>query len=169
MIPPRGWTRGFGVTAATLVVAAAAVMATTAGVAHAEAAFRKKKAPSSDASGTEASPSGGETSGEIGNSTEGGEAPAPKGTYVPQAEDKDRPHDPALLAPTPADAALAKKAKKEEGPPFYTKWQFWAITGGVVVGAIAAIWAGSKLVHEMGGGDVRGCNRDYSGCFGEGH
>ena len=58
MIPPRGWTRGFGVTAAALVVAAAAVMATTAGVAHAEAAFRKKKAPSSDTSGTEASPSG---------------------------------------------------------------------------------------------------------------
>jgi hypothetical protein len=28
--------------------------------------------------------------------------------------------------------------------PFYEKWQFWAIAGAVVVGAIALIWGGRR-------------------------
>ena len=85
-----------------------------------------------------------------------------------QVEDADKPKDGSLLEKKPADAALEQKA----APPqvaFYEKWQFWAIAGAVVVGAIALIWGGQALAHQLNGGDVRPCNMDFKDrCFGEG-
>jgi Rieske Fe-S protein len=160
----RRLTRALLVVGASLAVVVASLV--PAGVAHADVAFRKKKAP---AAGDEAAPSGGEIENAPATDSEAPEKP--KGEYVPQAEDKDKPRDPSLLGASAADAAVKKEAarKKEEGPPIYTKWQFWAITGGVVVGLVAAVWGGTKLVHSMNGGDVRPCNPMFAGCFGEGH
>ena len=158
-----------------MTVVAWMVLAASAGAARADFAFRKKKPPATDTSATEAAPSGGAQKGELDNSganTAGGAAgteAAPAGgaaaddstpkPAVPQAEDTDRPHDRSLLAKTPADAAVQKQGRpQDEGPPFYRKWQFWAVTGAIVVGAVAAVWGGSKLVHEAGGGDIRPCN-----------
>jgi hypothetical protein len=84
-----------------------------------------------------------------------------------QVEDNDKPKD--LLGKKPADAAVEQKKQEVAGPPFYEKWQFWAIAGGVVVGAIALIWGGQALAHQINGGDVRPCNMMFDGrCFGEG-
>jgi hypothetical protein len=154
-------------------VVASVTLASAGGLARADVAFRKKKAPTTESSATEASPTGGE----VDKST----APPPAGTeaapaaaaqtqYVPQADDTDRPHDPSLLTKTPADAAVDKQARqRDEGPPFYTKWQFWTVTGLIVVGAVAAVWAGTKLAHEAGGGDIRTCDTmRFVGCFGQG-
>jgi hypothetical protein len=159
------------VVVAIAVVAVATLM--PAGVARADVAFRKKKPTTSD-SATEASPSGGEVEGKADAPAADDEAPAAapaKTDFVPQAEDKDRPRDPSLLDQRTAEAQLAAKAKKkDEGPPFYTKWQFWAIAGGIAVGLVAAIWGGSKLVHEANGGDVRPCGMSFNdGCYGQGH
>ena len=110
----------------------------------------------------------GEGSGEIG----GADSEKPKQTYSLQASDPDAPTDPAALAAkkkAAADAELAKKSKpKDEGPPIYQKWQFWAIVGGVLVGLAGAAYATSKLVHSINGGDVAPCPMNYVGCYGEG-
>ena len=101
-----------------------------------------------------------------------GDEPSSKsasGSTADQAEDSDKPKDPSLLDKTAADAAVAKQKEAPVGPPFYEKWQFWAIAGAVVVGAIALIWGGQALAHQLNGGDVRPCNMDFQGrCFGEG-
>jgi hypothetical protein len=110
----------------------------------------------------------GEASGEIG----GADSEKPKQTYSLQASDPDAPKDPAVLAAqkkAAAEAELAKKSKpKDEGPPIYQKWQFWAIVGGVVVGLVGAAYATSKLVHSINGGDVAPCPMGYLRCYGEG-
>jgi hypothetical protein len=84
-----------------------------------------------------------------------------------QAEDSDKPKD-GILDKKPADEAVA--AKKAEAPktPFYEKWQFWALTGGIVVGAIAAILIGGQIAHQMSGGDARPCNPSFTRCYGDG-
>ena len=111
----------------------------------------------------------GEGSGEFGGATD---SEKPKQTYSLQASDPDAPTDPAALAAkkkAAADAELAKKSKpKDEGPPIYQKWQFWAIVGGVLVGLAGAAYATSKLVHSINGGDVAPCPMNYVGCYGEG-
>jgi hypothetical protein len=85
-----------------------------------------------------------------------------------QADDADKPKDPSLLDKKPADAAVAQK-QQPAGPPFYTKWQFWAIAGAVLVGAVVLIIGGQALAHQLNGGDVRPCNMTFEGrCFGEG-
>lgn len=94
------------------------------------------------------------------------EEPKAKPDYTPQADDTDRPRDKSLLSPKPADAAVASKAQE---PAFYEKWQFWAITGGIVVGAVAAIYGGITLYHSLNGGDVRPCNPMFISCAGQGH
>jgi hypothetical protein len=155
-----------------MTVVAWMVVAANAGAAHAEVAFRKKKPPTTDSTGTEAAPTGGDqkaagdsAGAASGGAAAGGEAAPAEDTTpkpaVPQAEDPDRPHDPSLLAKprTGADVTTEKQGRpQDEGPPFYKKWQFWAITGAIVVGAVAAVWGGSKLVHEANGGDIRPCN-----------
>ena len=84
-----------------------------------------------------------------------------------QVEDNDKPKD--LLEKKPADAAVQQKKQEIAGPAFYEKWQFWAIAAAVVVGAVAVIWGGSALAHQINGGDVRPCNMMFNGrCFGEG-
>jgi hypothetical protein len=86
-----------------------------------------------------------------------------------QAEDSDKPKDPSLLDKKEADAALAKQKQAPVGPPFYEKWQFWAIAGAVIVGAVVLVWGGSALYHTINGGDVRPCNTTFQDrCFGEG-
>jgi hypothetical protein len=91
-----------------------------------------------------------------------------KSTTADQVEDADKPKDPSLLDKKPADA-VAQQQQAPIGPPFYEKWQFWAIAGAVVVGAVALIWGGSALYHTLNGGDVRPCNPDFQmRCFGEG-
>jgi hypothetical protein len=86
---------------------------------------------------------------------------------INQVEDNDKPKD--LLAKKPADAALQQKQQEAAGPPFYEKWQFWAIAGAALVGLVALIWGGQALSHQINGGDVRPCNMDFMGrCFGEG-
>jgi hypothetical protein len=165
MTPPRGWNRGLVWLGAVLAV----ILVT--GSARADVVFRKKAPAATDSAGAEASPTGGEAA-----ATEGGES-APKVETVPQAEDKDFPEAEQLRQKKAADAALARQmkaaqdSKKNEGPPLYTKWEFWAITGGAVVAGVLAIWAGSAVWHQMRGGDVRGCDRMTStpvGCYGAG-
>jgi hypothetical protein len=154
MTPPRVKTPGI-VIMAIAVVATATVM--PAGVEEAPA---------------EVAPSGGEAA-----AAQGGEAPAadgeapppPKTEYVPQADDKDRPHDPSLLEQNPADAAVAAKAKAKAEPPIYTKWQFWAIAGGGLVAVTAAIIGGFVIAHQVNGGDARACPTTfYNACYGQG-
>jgi hypothetical protein len=84
-----------------------------------------------------------------------------------QAEDTEKAKDKSLLAKGPADEAVAKKNQGGD-EAFYQKWQFWAITGAVVVGAVALIWGGSELYHAVNGGDVRPCNPSFTACFGQG-
>jgi hypothetical protein len=95
------------------------------------------------------------------------ETPKASAPEAPQAEDTDRPKDKSLLAKQPADAAVAQKGQAGQ-EAFYQKWQFWAITGGVIVGAVALVWGGSALYHSLNGGDVRPCNPMFIGCFGQG-
>jgi hypothetical protein len=154
-------------------LSAVLVVVLVGSAAHAEVVFRKKApAPQSGDDSGEASPSGGEPG------TEGapaGEA-ADKTPGALQAEDKDTPEAQAQRDKARADAALARQMKNaelskhhDEGVPFYTKWQFWAIAGGVLVGGALAIWGGSAVWHQMQGGDVRACPVDATtGCFGEG-
>jgi hypothetical protein len=95
------------------------------------------------------------------------EAPKAAVPDAPQVEDTDKPKDKSLLAQTPADAAVTKKnAGGDEA--FYQKWQFWAVTGGIVVGAVALFFGGRALYHSVNGGDVRPCNSAFLGCFGQG-
>ena len=84
---------------------------------------------------------------------------------IDQVQDPDKPKEPSLLAKKPADAAVQKKAA---GEPIYTKWEFWAIAGGAVVVTVLAVIAGQHLVHQLNGGDVRPCNANFIGCYGEG-
>jgi hypothetical protein len=98
---------------------------------------------------------------------EDNEAPKAASPEASQAEDTDRPHDKSLLAKQPADAAVAQKGQADQGA-FYEKWQFWAITGGIVIGAVALILGGNALYHSLNGGDVRPCNPDFIGCYGQG-
>src|SRR5262245_16759196 len=97
-----------------------------------------------------------------------GDEPSSKSSSGSQADDADKPKDPSLLDKKPADAAVAQK-QQPAGPPFYTKWQFWAIAGAVVVGAVVLFIGGQALGHQLNGGDVRPCNMMFEGrCFGEG-
>jgi hypothetical protein len=162
---PRGnGTRALAVGVAVLVALAVTLPAPGA---LADVAFRKKKAP---VSSDEAAPSGGEATGEIGNAPAEGEAtPAPKTQYVPQADDKDRPRDPSLLDKPPEGTVTAKPAKKDEGPAWYSKWQNWALIGGIAAGVALVVVGGSFVVHSASGGDVRACNmKAFFTCEGQG-
>ena len=94
------------------------------------------------------------------------EAPKASVPDAPQVEDTDKPKDKSLLAQQPADTARKSQAGDEA---FYRKWQFWAVTGGIVVGAVALIFGGQALYHSINGGDVRPCNPMFIGCGGQGH
>ena len=97
-----------------------------------------------------------------------GDEPSSKSSTADQVEDNDKPKDPSLLDKKPADAAVAQK-QQPAGPPIYTKWQFWAIAGAVVVGAVILVLGGRALYHTINGGDVRPCNPTFMDrCFGEG-
>jgi hypothetical protein len=98
---------------------------------------------------------------------EDNEAPKAAAPEANQAEDTDRPHDKSLLAKQPADAAVAQKGQADQ-EAFYEKWQFWAVTGAIVVGAVGLIVGGSYLYHSANGGDVRPCNSMFIGCYGQG-
>jgi hypothetical protein len=167
MTAPPAWKRGF-VSLGVFLVAAM-----VAGGARAEVAFRKK-APASGDTPAESSPSGGDIGTEA---APAGEGAADKAAAAAQAEDKDTPEAQAQREKARADAALARKARnaqlakaQDETTPFYQKWQFWAIAGGVVAGAVLAIWGGAAVAHQLGGGDVRACSmtNDPAGCFGQG-
>lgn len=97
---------------------------------------------------------------------------APSKTDAPssaQVEDTDRPKD-SILDKKPADAAVAsKKAEAPAGPPFWEKWQFWAVAGGIVAAGVIAVIAVPKIAHQINGGDVRPCAMMFQNrCFGEG-
>jgi hypothetical protein len=177
MTAPPVWKRGFVSLGVVLVVVMVAGGARADLVLHDDAVFPneavfRKKAPPADSA--EAAPSGGEVGTEA---APAGEPGAESGSHGPQAEDKDFPEAQAQRDKARADAALQRQMKnaelakqKEQGEPFYNKWQFWAITGGVVVGAVLAIWGGSAIIHQINGGDVRACDMSRFGmnCFGEG-
>jgi hypothetical protein len=85
-----------------------------------------------------------------------------------QIEDTDRPKE-SILDKKPADAAVAAKKKETvSGPPFYEKWQFWALVGGVVAGAVITVFAAQKISHQVNGGDARPCSPNFITCAGEG-
>jgi len=142
-----GFTRGMGtVTLAALVLGALVALAPV----------RSAHANSDEASG------------ELGGE---GEKPKSDKPYALQATDPDAPQDPAVVAAkkkAAADAALVKQQKKDEGPPVYQKWQFWALTGAVVVAVVGILIGGSYVLHSMSGGDVAQCPSTYAGCFGQG-
>jgi hypothetical protein len=96
---------------------------------------------------------------------EDNEAPKAAVPDAPQVEDTDKPKDKSLLAQTPADTAKKSQAGDEA---FYQKWQFWAVTGGIVVGAVALFFGGKALYHSINGGDVRPCNPSFIQCYGQG-
>ena len=96
---------------------------------------------------------------------EDNEAPKAAVPDAPQVEDTDKPKDKSLLAQQPADTAKKSQAGDEA---FYQKWQFWAVTGGIVVGAVALFFGGKALYHSANGGDVRPCNPSFLTCFGQG-
>ena len=157
-------TRALAVGTAVLVALAVTLPAPGA---WADVAFRKKKAPAS----SEAAPTGGELEGAPATeASDEAPAAAPKtAPTVVQAEDKDRPRDPSLLD-KPPEAAVTKAAPKNEGPAWYTKWQTWALVGGVAVGLALVIVGGSLALHSAGGGDVRACNNTaFLTCAGQGH
>ena len=83
-----------------------------------------------------------------------------------QAEDTDTAKDKSLLTHKPADDAVASKQADQA---FYEKWQFWAVTGGIVAGAALAAVGGYFLYHSLNGGDVRPCNANFLGCYGQGN
>lgn len=86
-----------------------------------------------------------------------------------QADDSDKPKD---LDKKPAEPGVDLKAKPPAAPsePFYTRWQFYALAGGVIVALVVVVLGGRALAHQLNGGDVRPCNPDFMGrCFGEGH
>jgi hypothetical protein len=100
-----------------------------------------------------------------------GDSPSSKSSSdgMGQVEDGDKPKDSSLLEKKPADAAIEQQKQAPVGPPFYEKWQFWAITGAVLVGAVALFFGGRALYHTINGGDVRPCNMSFqTRCFGEG-
>ena len=93
----------------------------------------------------------------------------PSKTEASQTEDKDAPKD-SILDKKPADAAVAAKKAEPPAKPFYEKWQFWALTGGIIVGGIVTILAAQKIAHQMAGGDARPCNTmAFITCTGDGH
>ena len=96
---------------------------------------------------------------------EDNEAPKASVPDAPQVEDTDKPKDKSLLAQQPADTAKKSQVSDEA---FYQKLQFWAVTGGIVVGAVALIFGGQALYHSINGGDVRPCNPSFLGCYGQG-
>ncbi len=96
---------------------------------------------------------------------EDNEAPKASVPDAPQVEDTDKAKDKSLLAQTPADAAKKSQAGDEA---FYQKWQFWAVSGAIVVGVVAAIWGSITLYHSLNGGDVRPCNPSFIHCYGQG-
>ena len=87
-----------------------------------------------------------------------------------QADDADKPKDPSLLDKNAADAAVAKQKQQQApvGPPFYEKWQFWALTVAVVVAGVGLFFGTRAILHGATGGDVRPCNPMFLGCGGEG-
>jgi hypothetical protein len=95
------------------------------------------------------------------------EAPKTSAPEPSQAEDTDRPHDKSLLAKQPADAAVTQKGQADQDA-FYQRWQFWAVAGGIVVGAVALFFGGRALYHSLNGGDIRPCNPSFIGCYGQG-
>ena len=54
------------------------------------------------------------------------------------------------------------------GPPFYEKWQFWVLAGVVAVAVVGLAWGAIALSNNLSGGEVRPCNMQFVGCFGEG-
>ena len=92
-------------------------------------------------------------------------------TAPSQVEDTDKPKDPSLLDKKPADAAVAAEEQAPVGPPFYEKWQFWAIAGGVVVGAVALDLRRPGARSPASTAATSGpATMDFQGrCFGEGH
>jgi hypothetical protein len=165
MTSPRVCKRGYVTTSALVMVAS--LMALTGGSAKADFVFRKKPPAATDQATDDSSPSGGEP---------GAEAAAVPAATAPQSEDKDYPELQADKEKKAADAALAREARKaqldrekEKGTPIYDKWEFWAITGAVVVGAVLTIWGGSAILHQMNGGDIQGCPMTATDrCFGQG-
>jgi hypothetical protein len=110
--------------------------------------------------------------GEKGGEFSGAEGEKAKPQYTLQAADPDNPTDPEAVAAkkkAALEAEIAKKKKPvDEGPPVYQKWQFWAIVGGVLVALAGAVYATTKIVHSVRGGDVAPCPMGYAGCYGEG-
>jgi hypothetical protein len=91
----------------------------------------------------------------------------PSSSEPGQVDDGDKPKDPSLLDKKPVDAA-AQKQQAPVGPPFYEKWQFWVLAGVVAIAAVGLVWGGIALSNNLGGGEVRPCNPQFIGCFGEG-
>jgi hypothetical protein len=154
-------------TGALVVVASLMAIPITGGAAKAELVFRKKPPAATEDSGLEGSPSGGEP---------GQEATGVPAATAPQSADTDYPELQADKEKKAADAALAKQARnaqldreKERGTPIYDKWEFWAITGAVVVGAVLTIWGGSAVLHQINGGDIQPCPVTANDkCWGQG-
>src|SRR5580765_868516 len=93
-----------------------------------------------------------------------GDEPSSKSSSdIGQADDSDKPKDLDKKPATEPGTDLTKKpAPPVASEPFYERWQFWAIAGAVVVGAVVVILGGRALAHQLNGGDVRPCNPDFN-------
>jgi hypothetical protein len=80
--------------------------------------------------------------------------------------------DPAVEPPkVDAPSAIppsAPPATPDSDQPFYKTPRFWVFAGLALVGAVAVVWGGSQLIHEINGGDPKSCGAMSIACAGEG-
>ena len=67
--------------------------------------------------------------------------------------------------PTPP----SQKQQAPLGPPFYEKWQFWALAGVVAVAAVGLVWGGMALSNNLGRRRRQAVQHPVHRLFGEGH
>ena len=75
---------------------------------------------------------------------------------------------PKMDAPSAVPPSAPPPAPSDESGPFYKTPRFWVFAGLALVGAVAVIWGGSQLIHEINGGDPKACGAMSVACAGEG-
>jgi len=74
---------------------------------------------------------------------------------------------PKMDAPSAVPASAPPPAPDSD-QPFYKTPRFWVFAGLALVGAVAVVWGGSQLIHEINGGDPKSCGAMSIACAGEG-
>lgn len=75
---------------------------------------------------------------------------------------------PKVDAPSAIPPSAPAPAADSSDAPFYKTPKFWVVAGLALVGAVAVIWGGTQLMHEINGGDPKSCSPTAVACAGEG-